>query len=342
MSPTSGTIVTRPFFTQLDPRARIRGSRDPLGLQPVWTAFGRRVVSNLTTVSSSLRNFTTVLIARYFADRALEEGIISHEGYLPAFLKVEQLCAYSRVAHRPEDSDLDEDEIRGIQRVSTRLLDGEIRISGRDKWQILSDQKTYGLWGLYTVASATSGLLEKDHSRLSPVARAFMEEHYLPRLPEKGKSVIIYLEKDDWEFTPRRNDKKLAIALAEIHSPSLSQAEQDLYTHHLLHSGDDKCLQARLWDQIRSLNSRNGFSLHKPFSEPELLELVKRTSTAEPELSHKLESINHVEAYFAPLGYLFSFLLDRDGQSLNDTAAELQSAWGKNPIRTSPEHFGST
>ena len=100
-------LYSRPSFTELDSRARIRGSRDPLGLQPVWTALGRRVVSNLTTVSSSLRNFTTLLLSRYFADRALEEGVISRESYLAAFLKVEQLCAYSRVAHRPHDLELD-------------------------------------------------------------------------------------------------------------------------------------------------------------------------------------------------------------------------------------------
>jgi hypothetical protein len=46
------------FFTAEDERARIRGSVDPLGLLPVWSAFGRDIVGNLTTVSNSVRGFS--------------------------------------------------------------------------------------------------------------------------------------------------------------------------------------------------------------------------------------------------------------------------------------------
>ncbi len=51
-----------PFLTDLDSRGDVKGSRDPLGLQAIWTHFGRKVVGNLTTVSSSLRGFTTTLL----------------------------------------------------------------------------------------------------------------------------------------------------------------------------------------------------------------------------------------------------------------------------------------
>ena len=30
-----------PFLTLEDPNAKIKGSRDPLGVQPIWAAFGR-------------------------------------------------------------------------------------------------------------------------------------------------------------------------------------------------------------------------------------------------------------------------------------------------------------
>src|ERR1044071_9795756 len=32
-----------PFFTALDPDARLKGSRDPLGFELLWTALGRTV-----------------------------------------------------------------------------------------------------------------------------------------------------------------------------------------------------------------------------------------------------------------------------------------------------------
>ena len=42
------------FLTAADTeRLNIRGSRDPLGLVPIWGDFGRKVVENLTTASNS-------------------------------------------------------------------------------------------------------------------------------------------------------------------------------------------------------------------------------------------------------------------------------------------------
>ena len=50
------------FLTELDPRAKIRGSRDPLGIQAIWAGLGQEVIGNLTTVTDSVRGFTTLLV----------------------------------------------------------------------------------------------------------------------------------------------------------------------------------------------------------------------------------------------------------------------------------------
>src|ERR1044072_4136812 len=62
-------MLTTPFLTDLDSRAAVKGSRDPLGIQQIWTRMGRHVVGNLTTVSNSVRDFTTLLLGYYFAER---------------------------------------------------------------------------------------------------------------------------------------------------------------------------------------------------------------------------------------------------------------------------------
>lgn len=41
--------------------------------------------------------------------------------------------------------------------------------------QILSNQKTYGLWGLYTVPARSSGLVEGEPTRLTHAGRSFVE-----------------------------------------------------------------------------------------------------------------------------------------------------------------------
>src|SRR5512140_701933 len=61
------TMLTTPFLTDLDSRAAIKGSRDPLGVQPIWARLGRHVVGNLTTVSNSVRDFTVLLLGYHFA-----------------------------------------------------------------------------------------------------------------------------------------------------------------------------------------------------------------------------------------------------------------------------------
>ena len=73
-------MVSMPFLTQLDSRAKVRGSRDPLGVQAIWTRMGRHVVGNLTTVSTSVRDFTTTMLGYYFAER-VAEALCSAELY---------------------------------------------------------------------------------------------------------------------------------------------------------------------------------------------------------------------------------------------------------------------
>ncbi len=67
------------FLTLEDPRAKVQGSRDPLGALPIWAAFGRKLVTNLTTVSNSVRGFTIVLLARYYTERLIEDREVGEE-----------------------------------------------------------------------------------------------------------------------------------------------------------------------------------------------------------------------------------------------------------------------
>src|SRR2546421_3199416 len=135
-------MLDTPFLTELDSRAAVKGSRDPLGVQSIWTRFGRQVVGNLTTVSTSVRDFTTLLLGYYFAERLAAEGTPGSE--LDTFLKFEQLAAYARVFVNGDTS------LRGTERVQKALSEGtRVSISADQASQILGNQKIYGLWGLY-------------------------------------------------------------------------------------------------------------------------------------------------------------------------------------------------
>ena len=230
---TSGEtpILPGPFITELDVRAAIKGSRDPLGIQPLWTRFGRYVVGNLTTVTNSVRDFTTLLLGYYFADQLA--GELGPGSEVAVFLKWEQLAAYARFLVNEETG------FRGIDRVQKWVSERpHIRISADQECQILSNQKTYGLWGLYTMAARTSGLVDAGHPRLSPQATKFVEETYLPMLAEgtgKDARQLRDLLKQSSKSLPR-NDR-LFETIARVLKPRLPAREREFYRFHLVEGG---------------------------------------------------------------------------------------------------------
>ena len=63
-----------PFLTDIDSRAAIKGSRDPLGAQAIWTLLGRHVVGELTTNTTSVRDFVILLLGYGFVEKLDEAG----------------------------------------------------------------------------------------------------------------------------------------------------------------------------------------------------------------------------------------------------------------------------
>ena len=144
-------LLQVPFLTDLDSRAAVKGSRDPLGIQPIWTRFGRHVVGNLTTVSSSVLDFTTLLLGYWFAERIADDQGPGSE--LATFLKWEQLAAYARAGVN------DDFAFRGTERVRRNLSEGgRVTLSDNPTYQILEQPED--LWPL--------GLVHRPGAHLHP------------------------------------------------------------------------------------------------------------------------------------------------------------------------------
>ncbi len=340
------------FLTEIDPRAAIKGSRDPLGLQPIWTRFGRGVVGNLTTVTTSLRGFTTLLIGLYFVDELIASGRQSEEDRAALFMKFEQLAGYSRFAYGRLHAEDDEDAegLRGITRIAKRLAESKrVRISADRKHQILSNQKTYGIWGLFTVAGRHSGLCDLEENRLTPGAAEFVEEHYLPKLSyqgaRRGGEVRRFLEQDQY-FEPKGRHRRLGRSLAEIMAPRLSNEERQFYGQALIlgsRASEDptRGRQEALWRHIDKINSNEHFSWADPFSHAELVEIFKRARKAKQEdLVIHLHQILTLEPLLAAMARLFSLLLQRNRAAVSDVASELERTWGPGLTHLDLESLG--
>lgn len=316
------------FLTAADTeRLNIRGSRDPLGLVPIWGDFGRKVVGNLTTASNSARGFTTLLLGLHFAEQVSSGEPDRDSLRLTAFLKFEQLAGFARYIRNDDAS------IRGITQIRKRYSEGEarrIRIGAAPELQILSNQKTYGLWGLYITPAIDSGLLFPRDLTLTPAARALIENHYLPMLmrrgKEEGQTIESILSKPATDVEPNGRHAALFEALGEIMFPVFRTAEREFYREHLILGGDKARpagLQPRLAELIETcLDVGDDFDLAS------LKRLIEGANTdRDAVLRHQLERIKDLEGLLTASANLFGFLQHRDRAKVRDVVAELRRSW---------------
>jgi hypothetical protein len=325
------------FLTEIDPRAAVKGSRDPLGLLPVWSRFGRDVVGNLTTVTSSVRGFTTLLLGLYFAERLIESAKATEDDRVDLFLKFEQLSAYTRFEYSKSGEDLG---ILGYQRVTRRSREthGEVPISADVDAQILSNQKAYGLWGLYTVAARESGLVERDGHVLTALGRDLVERQYLPKLAQgcgrDGAEILRLLEQERTIYEVRGKHARIAKSLASVLAPKLTKNEAEVYLKAFILGqtpGFDHTQgrQAALWDVLCEINSTKRFGWDEPFGYGELLEARKRVPKLNEALAAALERIRHLEPFFVALAEAFGYLISVRDSSIETVAKDISRAWGR-------------
>lgn len=321
------------FLTLEDPNAKLKGSRDPLGTQPIWAAFGRRVVSNLTTQTSSVRGFTILLLGRYFGAHLIDEGRLPREAALDVVLRMEQIGAYVRhAAHKVEG------DIRGIERVRAFLEEKESRVDIQSdrRGYILRDQKVTGLWGLYSVAARVSGFLSAGPVGVEPPARALIESQYLPVLEPVMNDFIRLLEHGGilnvWPKDPVF--KAVANVLPERFAPD----EARFYGEYLRDGLHADVLPAGRQTRFRKLLLANT-DLDGPLERKEVLALTEAACAVDAGLARRLKRIAMLEAVLAPSAALFDFVLTKHGQRIEDVASVLVERWGRQVPNIHPPAF---
>ncbi|HEV7676344.1 MAG TPA: hypothetical protein VGQ12_17570 [Candidatus Angelobacter sp.] len=314
-----------PFLTDLDDRAQIRGSRDPLGLVPIWSRFGREVVGNLTTVTNGVRGFTTLILGLYFAQEVQEMEGGKGQPLLNLFLKFEQLAGYARVVINTDRS------VRGLRRIQTRLNDSKrIRISAEQTDQILSNQKVYGLWGLFSMPARASELLVQRDQRLSVEARTFVEKKYLP-LFGNGRSekrgLVDLLHRPSFDLQPLGRDQELIKALAKAHGRVTSE-EKVFYRDHLAWGGNSDRTNGRQ-RRLAEILAEHGSDdfVFRDFREVKRVAIKKK----DEELVEVLDRIEAVEHLISPARILFGYLLTQNGQTTDSVVRKVKSEWKRPP-----------
>jgi len=300
-----------PFLSLLDDRAKPKGSRDPLGFEMVWSHFGRQIIGNLTTVTSSLNNFAVALLGFQWANEL--------HGYLPpherqirlkeCFLRYEQLAGYLRHIANADD-------IMGITRVKRRIDETNARVSfglGADQ-QILSDQASYGLWGLYSAAMRETGLVRGDDRLPTDLGQEIARE-IEKRL---DKSSLIDLFGSTGKV--RRNEIE---HLAKSFRSAIGHAKvQDRLLHALLSGNRHKVLQQEMWHVTQDL-VKAGATVRDI---PGFIKQVK-SKTTQPELKQRLADIESVERVLVAANNIFHYCRRKDGESVEAVLSTLSDRY---------------
>lgn len=304
-----------------------------MGTLPIWVTFGRHVVTNLTLAASTVRGFTTHMLGRYFSGGLVHDERIPSDEAMNVFFRNEQLCAYIR--HHAYGVG---GEIRGIDRVKRFLGDGKGKVTiqtNRDGW-ILSDQKIYGLWGLYTVSSRASGFLPSESFGLTPLAQGFVEDFYGPALKPSRLAVDRLLSKGG-RYHVQKQDKVYQ-SLATILRPKFTSEEIEFYGKYLRDAdavkGTTPGRQARLvryLDELEFLESATGRA--------QVLALAKRAQSEDEGLAQALQRIADLESVLAVSDAIFQYVLTKHGQSLAEVAKSLENQWGKEVPNVDSQRF---
>lgn len=287
------------FLSLRDDRAKPKGSRDPLGFELVWTHFGRRLIGNLTTITSSLTNFAVALLGFHWTNELYPAEADQRQTKLVRehFLRYEQLVGYLRYLAGDKD-------ILGVTRVSRRLEDHqfEIRLGLGPNEQILSDQASYGLWGLYSTALAQTGLV-KGESRmpsglgleLAQVMEGKLDkEQLLQAMRSEQPLNVDELSRWSQTFQPAINDTNT----------------QDQLLHALMNGADHDGIQRELWRCTQEVFADEDLTP----SVPVFIERIKAITENETLIS-RLADIQSIERLLVAANNIFHYCRRKDGES---------------------------
>lgn len=159
------------ILSALDDRVRPKGSRDPLGMEAVWSHMGRKLVGNLTTVTGNLDFFTVALLCCRYAN---DSGSRSLDDIQSRYMRAEQLAGYLKLAAMERDPGMNYGFF-GISRARERFNNDRAGLGISEAESLLADQLSYGLWGLYSTALEGAGLTRGARRELSVSGHAIAE-----------------------------------------------------------------------------------------------------------------------------------------------------------------------
>ena len=293
------------FITEQDPNYTIKGSRDPLGFQVLWSEAGRRLIPYLSTVSASVKDFQ-ILCLGFALQKELQ---IADRDFEPFFLRFEQLMAYTRYMKNPDQG------FNGVDKVKKIMTQNpaSVKISNSSADQILSNQKAYGIWGKYI----------RPFKDMKIINTPEFERIYRGKIQSQDDFIrqIMLLKKKSEADTSYVQTEKLKGFCALIDKPG--KEEKKLFIDKLLQDTCDNEL-IRLFTVNPALRQTSNFYV--------LLDQLSAFSGNSNFIS-TLKYIKNTEKVLSPLNHVFRYLQTKSYWKFEELENdESIKAWRNTPV----------
>jgi hypothetical protein len=164
----SDILLNKLFFTKKDEDISGTAQRDPLGLQPIWSFYGRQVINHLTTISTSIHGFREVLLCLSICNEI--NGTKKDLSYSDLILLFEQLFIYTSISKGKVEGILGADN--GYAKFNAYNKNPEISL----KQTILVREISLGYYGRYKSPLSTMGIIDSRSELL--IDKEEIKNHY--------------------------------------------------------------------------------------------------------------------------------------------------------------------
>jgi len=278
------------FISEIDPNYRIKGSRDPLGFQSIWSAAGHKAIKHLSTVSVNIKDFMVLSYSLFFY------GKRDSRQFLNFFYKFEQACAFARNIHNGENG------FNGIEFVIKNKDKNQFSFSTRPSDTLLSNQRSYGVYGKYirpfrdmaiNLDSDFRPVLERSFEKTNRTLLMNLVENLL----SEGTSKV------------SKDDLKCLSGLLNVLTPK----EKEFYRDHILKLPGENHPQNILYDLLKKneeILKFENFKLHG------LIDTLISIKNDTGDLVDVLKFIQHTDRVLHPINRIFSHLLSESSWTI--------------------------
>lgn len=184
-------LLNNIFFTEKDDNISGTSQRDPLGLQPIWSFYGRRVINHLTTISTSIHGFREVLLCLAVCREVYVEK--SRFSYADLILFFEQLFIYTSISKGRIEG------ILGSDNGNAKFIANNANPELSSTKTILVREISLGYYGRYKTPLSTMGIIDGRSELqidIADVKKLYGEE----RFQEIQKSFKKYIDSNNKRF----------------------------------------------------------------------------------------------------------------------------------------------